>query len=136
MKWKRIEKEFEQYKALFGMKQNCVRLVTPMEYEELSGRSLGHFFGKVDRINNIVTVRRNKPIRVIRNVIVHELAHCLFPSKSHWWIECFSYRIIPVKYYDGQVGRYTKRYCHTPDELPSKKRLIEMANKAAEQLQL
>ena len=136
MKWKRIEKEFEQMKALFGMKQNGVRLVTPTEFKELSGVSLSHFCGRADRKNKIVTIRRKKPIRTIRNVIVHELAHCLFPSKPHWWIECFSYRIIPVKYYDGQVGRYTKRYRHTPDELPSKKRLIEMANKAAKRLDL
>lgn len=136
MKWKRIEKEFEQMKALFGIKNRNVRLVTPKEFNEISGYSLGSFWGRADTRKEVITVKRNRSLRRIRHTIAHELAHLLFPTKPHWWIECFAYRIVPVKNEYGRYGRYTRRYGHSYRELPSKTRLIEIANRAAKRLDL
>ena len=136
MKWKRIEKEFEQYKTLFGMKNPDIRIVRPKDFKDITGSALGNSLGTVNRKKRVITVKRNRPFLEIKNAIVHELAHLLFPTKPHWWIECFAYRIIPVKYEYVKVGRYTERYNHSPRELPSKKKCIELAKKAAERLNL
>jgi len=136
MKWKNVEREFEEIKILFGMKNADVRLVIPKDFKVISGFALGSYWGRVDKTKKIITVKRNRPIQQIRNTIAHELAHLLFPNKPHWWIETFSYKIISIKDDYGRIGRYAKRYGHSPRELPSKKRLIEMAKEAAERLNL
>jgi len=136
MKWNRVEREFEYYKALFGMNNMDVRIVRPKDFKDITGFALGSAHGKADRKKRVITVKRNRTFLQIRKTIVHELAHLLFPTKPHWWIECFAYRIIPVKNKYGEVGRYTERYDHSPRDIPSKKKCIELAKKAAKRLKL
>lgn len=81
----------------------------------------------------------------IANTIVHEIAHILWPNKPHWWVECFAEKVAPKFGREGtrlliasgekrHVGRYSKRYGHDIDELPSGKKCIEMARKRARRL--
>jgi len=82
---------------------------------------------------------------IVASVIVHEIAHILWLNKPHWWIECFGEKVAPKFGREGTrllissgekryVGRYSKRYGHEIDELPSRKKCIEMARKRARRL--
>jgi hypothetical protein len=78
----------------------------------------------------VITLYEDMGGKTLENVIWHEIAHHLWPWRKHWWIECFAEKMAG----GGGRGDYSKMYGHTPDELPSKKKLLKMARKQAEKL--
>lgn len=105
-------------------------LVTATEFEAITGSQLGAFWGRASREHRIIAVKYNRSLFAIKATLWHELAHVLFPSKPHWWVECFAAKMLP----GADIGRYSRRYNHTPYDLPSKTKLLQLARKAANKL--
>ena len=107
-----------------------IELLTPTEYAARTGHGLGNFYGMSNNRHNVITVRKSRPDADVRNTLWHEIAHILFPSKPHWWIECFAAVMAPT----DDVGRYATRYAKTPADMPSKAELLRLARLSAARL--
>lgn len=105
-----------------------VRLVFNNEWKEITGQNLGKALGRASREEMIIGIRyRGLDLGEIKENLWHELGHILFPSKPHWWIEC--YGEIMSRHGNG-AGYYSKQYGHSPSELPSREKLLVMSKKA------
>jgi len=112
-----------------------VQLVTETEYKQKCHFGLGGYIGRANPKNGLICVRYNRPLEDIKETLWHELLHCLFPSKPHWWIECAARRLSGHESYYGWPGRYSRRYAHTPEDLPGKSELLQKVKKASRRLE-
>ena len=127
--WSQVERTFECIKWELG--NPPIMLVRPSEYEQLTGLSLGHYTGRIHFKRRLITVRyRDRELIDINKTIYHEIAHILFPHKPHWWIECFAAKKSGSKI----TGRYSVRYGHSIEELPSRSELSRLAWEASDRL--
>lgn len=78
----------------------------------------------------IYALRKGMRGKVLANVIYHEIGHKIFPYRKHWWIECFAEKMAR----GGGRGYYSKKYGHTPDELPNREKLARASERASERL--
>ena len=62
----------------------------------------------------------------VEETIIHELLHLIFPKQRHWWIEATAAVLAgnPVD------GRYAVRYRHSAKDVPSKRALLALCQKA------
>ena len=143
--WKQVERTFTAILNELG--NPTITLLTPSQFEYVTGKRLGGCSGKMVHKHFIVTVRRNRSMEHLKNTLWHEVGHCLFgPRKPHWWIECFAAKMagtprqrLPhfVQYAVGgerrgvAAGRYSAKYCHALDELPGRATLLKMARERA-----
>ena len=122
-RWNSIRKIFNKYKKLFGNPD--VKLVIKHEWIRITDEDIGDNVGMSNGFYKLVTVApETLDGSEIQEVLVHELAHIIFPNKPHWWIECFSSKVARTR--DGFMY-YSSIYGHTKAELPSRNELIEMA---------
>jgi len=136
VKWEKVVHEFNKIKQQLG--NPPVSLVDQQTFKELTGVGLNNYVGRygwyVDSFGNIyyiITLRyRKRTIPQIKKTIYHEIAHILFPSKPHWWIECFAEKLSGCKGYK----HWATKYNHSTKDLPSRKKLIELAIKASKRL--
>lgn len=78
----------------------------------------------------VIAIRDDIGGKTLENTIYHEIAHHLWPWRPHWWIECFAEKMAG----GGGRGIYSKKYGHSPDDLPSRAHLLKMARRQAEKL--
>src|SRR3990172_6483069 len=113
--WQSILKEINLHGS------SPIRLVFSDEWKEITGQNLGSALGRASREDMLVGIRyRDLALDDIKENLWHEIGHILFPSKPHWWVEC--YGEIMSGHGNGE-GRYSKRYAHSPSELPSREKL-------------
>jgi hypothetical protein len=74
-----------------------------------------------------VVVHRSSRGVLKKNLIYHGIAHILFPSRPHWWIECYACRMAR----GGGTGYWTQSTGHSVSELPSRKRLVSLSRRAS-----
>ena len=140
--WKMIERSYKAILRKVG--DPPIRLVQSGDFYRTTGARLGDFSGRCSIPLRIITVNRNRSLGHIKNTLWHEIAHVLFPSRPHWWIECFASKMSGsgecgswIKVEDGiqtsgaACGRYSARYCKSKDDLPSRPRLLELARKSS-----
>ena len=104
-----------------------ITMVSEKDLKILFGRGLGGFDGVSYLKTRIICLRQNKTSKETKTIIWHEVAHILFPNKPHWWIECFALKMTGSTIDNSVYCRYAKKYCHSTDDLGSKKALLEMA---------
>ena len=107
-----------------------VRLVAPAEFRERTGYGLNAYVGRASPQDGLIVVKKNRPLADIKNTLWHELLHILFPSRPHWWIECAA----AILSRTGQTGRYSRKYGHTPADLPPRAKLVRMCRRSSERL--
>lgn len=107
-------------------------LISIEQYEYIDGCSLEGDFGISSVKYPVFAIRKGLRGRVKKNVLYHEIAHILFPSKPHWWIEAFAEKMAG----GGGRGYYCQKYGHSVDELPSRSRLLKLARRASNRLKL
>jgi hypothetical protein len=123
-----VTRSFEAMLAELG--QPPIRLVFASEWRLLAGRGIGSAEGRASRRGRVVTTRyRRRDLPTIETTLWHEVAHILFPHRPHWWIECYAARMT-----GGPTGRYSQRYRHTPDELPTRAELLVLGRRASRRL--
>lgn len=143
--WKVIDRSFRAILKKVGSPP--IKLVSSGEFYEITGARLGSFCGRCSPKHRIVTVNRNRPLEDIKDTLWHEVAHILFPSKPHWWIECFASKMCGSKPCGSwqrtkngvmssgvACGRYSLRYCKSKDDLPNKTKLLDLALKSSTRL--
>jgi len=119
--WKQVTRSFETIKRELGSPE--IELITPSEFKERTGASLGYFLGRANLDGDkLITVKRNRPLGEIKNTLYHECLHILFRSRPHWWIECAAEKLSGA----GVRGKYSSRYGHSPADLPSRVKLLQM----------
>lgn len=104
-----------------------IYLVSPEQFEHVDGTKLEGDFGIAAVNQPVITIRKGLRGRVKCNVIYHEIAHHLFPSKHHWWVELFAEKMAK----GGGRGYWSHKYGHTIDELPPRSVLLKLARKAS-----
>lgn len=97
--------------------------------EPKSGRLAGAD-GMASDWHPIITVRRGMSGKYLRNVLWHEIAHHLFPHRTHWWVEAFAERMAR----GGGMGDNCRKFGHSVDDLPDRERLLVLARRASERL--
>ena len=107
-----------------------VFLISIEQYEHVDGCSLEGDFGISSVKYPVFAIRKGLRGRVKENVLYHEIAHILFPSRSHWWIEAFAERMAR----GGGRGYFCTKYGHTVDDVPPRARLLELARRAGRRL--
>ena len=138
--WKATESAFNR--IMDKLDHPPIRLVRQSEYKQITGHGFSYAYGIANWKHNIICVRfQKRDIKTIKNTLWHEIAHLLFRSRPHWWIECFAYKMQPrphYTYYSNitvcSAGRYSARYNHAPSDLPSKARLLDMVCKASQRM--
>ena len=137
MKDKAVRKLALQWLKRLDIPEGAIRVaIGDKEWREMGNRArLSPHLGRVmDNGDGFGLAHyRTFPRERIANAIVHEIAHILWPSRPHWWVECFAARLAPPCK-DGPAGRYSRRYCHDVFELPSRAECIRMARKRAKGL--
>ena len=138
--WEMVERAFRTIQD--ELNNPPITLLTPSRFEDVLGEALGTCDGKMIPEFNYVTARPNRPMEEIKNTLWHEVGHCLFPQKPHWWIECFAAKLartprrtLPhfMQTEAGQerrgvaAGRYSASYCHDLGELPGRSSLVATA---------
>jgi hypothetical protein len=109
-----------------------IRLVFNDEWKQITGHDLGNAHGRASRRHHLVGVRyRGRTLAQIEETLWHEAGHLLFPSRPHWWIECYGEKMAGTG--NGQ-GRYSARYGHTADELPPREKLVKLSRRRAAKL--
>jgi hypothetical protein len=111
-----------------------VFLVPKEQFEKLEGVGVGNDYGISSDICifPVYALCNGMRGKVLANVIYHEIGHKLFPYRQHWWIECFAQKMAR----GGGAGYYSKKYGHTPEELPSREQLIRTSHRASERMKL
>ena len=109
-----------------------VYLVPPKQYERVDGLNLykketnGDFYvGFSSDVAPVFTLRHNLRGKKLRNTIYHEILHLLYPWQHEWWIECAGEKLAN----GGGRGWYSRKYNHTPEELPSREKMLENIRK-------
>lgn len=118
--WNDIEKIFKKACNLLEIK--CFDLEKPEDFERFTGYALESegCIGYVDYNSRKLTIATDLSKSETKMVICHELAHCIFPEKPHWFIEYFAYKVSKRR---GK-GTYTERYNHSNRDLPNREMLI------------
>lgn len=75
----------------------------------------------------VVTSLDKMSIKELKNNFIHEVEHQIVPWRKHWWIECAAEKLAG----GGGRGYYSTKYGHTPDDVPSKEKLIRIFRKAS-----
>ena len=122
--WKKVDCCFNAILKKLG--NPPIRLVQSGEFYKITGARLGGFDGRCHPMRRIITVKRNREFVEIKDVLWHEIAHILFPSKPHWWIECFAQKLSG----SPLAGHYTSKYCKSVKDVPSKAKLLDLARKS------
>lgn len=126
--WKRIQ---HSYKLILAQIDNPpIRLLRPYEFRKVTGYGVNSFLGRADRKTRVVTTKRNRGLSSIKKTLWHEIGHLLFPSKPHWWIDCFG---VKMSGYNAYM-HYAQKYGHCPKDLPSRNKLIELSKKATKRM--
>jgi hypothetical protein len=112
-------------------------LIPPKQFEMIDGEEKrnenmldAETFGIAATYYPVISVRDDIGGKTLANVIWHEIAHHLWPWRQHWWIEAFAERMAD----GGGKGMYCKKYGHSVADVPSKKKLLQMARRQAEKL--
>jgi hypothetical protein len=110
-----------------------LRLAFDSEWKAITGHSLGRAWGRASKKHLLVGVRyQGRTLEQVKETLWHEVGHILFPSKPHWWVECFGE--IMAGHGNGD-NRYSQRYAHSPADLPGRAKLLALCRKAAVRLQ-
>lgn len=104
-----------------------IYLVPPEQYEQVDGEKLGSYCGSASVDYPVVTIHTGLSGKARRNTIYHELGHHLFPSRRHWWVECFAEKMAR----GGGRGYWSKQTGHTVDDLPHRSYLLKLARRAS-----
>lgn len=104
--------------------------IVPLEHFENLEWKLEDAFGGYGDTYPIYTIRKGLRGRVLENVIYHEIGHRLFSYRPEWWIECYAQKMAR----GGGTGDYTKLHGHSPQELPSREKLLKLSLRANERL--
>jgi hypothetical protein len=107
-------------------------LVSPRQFKAMEGDEL-HFYRAVGIASvdyPIIAIYPGLQGKARDNTIYHEIAHHLWPWRPHWWIECFGEKMAG----GGGRGYYSGLSGHTPNDLPSRKKLLEMARRQSNKL--
>jgi len=141
--WKQIEDLYKKISDQIGgtevsllPPEQFLKLARPEEFAEFGSFAPG-VWACASPEHRAITVMKNRPLTDIERRLWHELAHILFPDKPHWWVECFAAKMVPLqddRWGGGWVGRYARQERRSPDELPSKEQLIELASEAVARL--
>jgi len=146
--WKQIEKLYKGIRDQIG--GVGVTLIRPCQHLKLTDSPYAKFgkfppgiCGAASPEHNTITVPEDSSQYDVERFLWHELAHVLFPSAPHWWIEGFSARMSPFsegKWAEwsaknrGAAGIASRNTGHSIDELPSREELIKLASEAARRL--
>lgn len=110
-----------------------VYLVSARQFEKVEGDYLykknpdgSEYSGFSATKAPIITLHYNLRGKVLKNTIIHEILHIIYPWRQHWWIECAA----EVLACGGGRGYYSTKYGHSPAELPSRDRLLHLVQLA------
>ncbi|GAH35626.1 unnamed protein product, partial [marine sediment metagenome] len=92
----------------------------PENFEKTTGHDLEGSIGFMDYYHRKITVLEDLSESETDMVIHHELGHCIYPEKPHWWVEVFAHKVSKRR---GK-GTYTERYNHSNKDLPNREMLI------------
>lgn len=112
--WKDITKE---------VGEPPVDLISQAEFKRVTGYSLGYFHGRCSPKHAVIAVLLNRSDKELINTLWHELAHYLFPSKPHWWVECYA----GVMSGSNHIGRWASRYGKSIEDVPSRDTLLKLS---------
>jgi len=112
---------------ILGIGTDKLRLVSPIEFHQISGHTVSNYLGLSDKSDNIYYVRRGEPVRTY----IHELLHLLFKHRPHWWIYCVAWKLTGQKIIPGWGKNYGYGEGLFVDsarmrELPSKIKLLKL----------
>lgn len=109
-----------------------VYLVSPKQFEQVDGSDLykknpdgTETIGISAVVAPVFTLRHNLRGKALRNTIYHEILHILYPWQHEWWVECAAEKLAN----GGGRGWYSKKYNHTPEELPIREKLLTNVRK-------
>ena len=127
---KQVRRSYAAILNKVGLTPDDIPLYFPAEWKRETGHNFGRYFGRATtnppRIG--LGMIRVLALEQVKETIWHELGHILFPSRPHWWIECYGEKMARTGNGDN---RYSTRYAHTPEDLPSRVRLLELSRSAA-----
>lgn len=112
-----------------------IYLVPAKQFEAIEGEYLykrypdGAVAVGISAVNApIISLHHGLRGKALRNTIYHEILHILYPWRPHWWVECAAEKLAR----GGGRGYYSGVYNHSPDELPSREKLVAQIRKQVE----
>lgn len=105
-------------------------LISPEQFTHIEGTTLKGSDGIASTSYPTITIKRGLRGKVKSNVIYHELAHHLFPSRPHWWVDNFG----EVMARGGGRGYWAKKYNKYLEDMPTRSRLLKLARRASRRM--
>jgi len=136
MKRKAVHKLAQKWLTKLHIPPNQLKVaVGDKEWREAGNRwPLANYNGRVmDNGTGFgIAQYQKRTTKQIANTIVHEIVHILWPNKPHWWAECFAQKLTGGG--PKWTGRYSYRYGHSINDLPSRAKCIKLAQNRARKL--
>lgn len=107
-----------------------VFLVSAEQFQNIEGMSLKESFGIASGKYPIIAIRKGLRGRVKLNTLYHEIGHHLFPHRPHWWVDNFG----EVMARGGGRGFWARKYKKPVEDMPSRRRLLQLARRAGARL--
>jgi|SRR6185369_6203996 len=107
-----------------------VFLVSEEQFAKVEGVSIRGSYGIASVQYRIISVQSWLEGKAKENTLYHETFHILFPHKPHWWIERAAEKMAG----GGGSGYWSDRFNKTPNDVPPRARILEMARKASKHM--
>lgn len=105
-------------------------LISPEQFIHLEGATLKGCEGIASTEYPTIAIKRGLRGKAKANVIYHELAHHLFPSRPHWWIDNFG----EVMARGGGRGYWAGTYNKPLKDMPPRSYLLKLARRASRRM--
>ena len=105
-------------------------MISPEQFEHIEGATLKGCDGISSTDYPVFTIRRGLRGKARANTIYHELAHILFPSRPHWWVDLFG----EIMARGGGRGYWAKKYNKSLEDMPPRSYLLKLARRASRRM--
>lgn len=105
-------------------------MISPEQFKHVEGVSVKGCYGVSSTTYPVFTIDGGLRGKIRANTIFHECGHILFPHRPHWWIDLFG----EIMARGGGRGYWANKYSKTPDDMPSRSKLLKLARRASQRM--